>query len=91
MNKVYKKYHSCIPSLNMTGATILGRISFHWKPENSLAVVVASTLGCAISEQVKGTQLSSLLHKARQDDGVMMVADWATYHDMVEPGRNDSI
>ena len=56
MNKVYKKYNFCILSLNMTGATIFFIVS-HWKPEISLAVVVAHTLGCAGSEQVKNTPL----------------------------------
>ena len=58
MNKVYQKYNFCIPSLKMTGATI---IIFHWKPEISMAVMVASTLGCAGSEQVKCVDLQALL------------------------------
>ena len=50
--KLTKKWKNCIPSLNRTGATIF-LIIFHWKPEMFLAVVVAPTLGCAGSEQVK--------------------------------------
>jgi len=60
MNKVYQKYNFCRSSLKMADATICF-IIFHWKPEISLAVVVAPTLGCAGSEQVKCVDLQTLL------------------------------